>query len=146
MKRNPILSLAAAMALLAAAPSRAALLINLDATNKSAGNLNPWPQEAGTTVAGDFTSAGGTIPVVGNVGGVNAVTLSGTAFYGGPGVPPSFSGSNPSRTFEVWALNPTIEVEETLLAIGRRGGPAGTNFSFNYGNNPIFGALGGWTD
>ena len=138
---------AAALSLATVLPSSAALLINLDATNKLPGNLNPWPQEAGSTVAGDFNSAGTTVPQVTSVGGVTAVQLpNNTAFYGGPGVPLTFSGSNPARTFEVWAYNPTVEAEETLLAIGRRGGPGGTNYSFNYGSSPLFGAFGGWTD
>ena len=143
----PLLFTAAAVSLSAARPVQAALLINLDATNKSPGNLNPWPQEAGGAVAGDFTSAGATVPQVGVVGGITAVQLlSGATFYAGPGVPLTFSGNNAARTFEVWAYNPTIEAEETLLAIGRRGGPGGTNYSLNYGSSPLFGAFGGWTD
>src|SRR5690606_13313782 len=49
-----------------------------------------------------------------------------------------------TRTIEVWAYNPTIAAEETLVSWGRRGGGAGTNMSFNYGSNELFGAVGHW--
>src|SRR5690606_39718630 len=53
-------------------------------------------------------------------------------------------GLDPTRTIEVWAYNPTIAAEETLVSWGRRGGGAGTNMSFNYGSNELFGAVGHW--
>ena len=33
---------------------------------------------------------------------------------------------------------------ETIVAWGRRGGPDGSNMSFNYGANALFGAVGHW--
>jgi hypothetical protein len=139
-----LLALSAVIAL-PTAPVAAAVLVNLDATSLPAGALPTWTNAG--TIPGNFNSAGTAVPQVTSVGGVTAVQLTGTTtFYAGPGAPLTFSGSNPARTFEVWAFNPTVEVEETLIAIGRRGGPGGTNFSFNYGTSPLFGAFGGWTD
>jgi regulation of enolase protein 1 (concanavalin A-like superfamily) len=58
--------------------------------------------------------------------------------------PASLVGLNPTRSIEVWAFNPAIADEETLVSWGRRGGPAGSNMSFNYGLNAAFGAVGHW--
>jgi len=58
--------------------------------------------------------------------------------------PASLVGLNPTRSIEVWAYNPSIADEETLVSWGRRGGPAGSNMSFNYGLNAAFGAIGHW--
>ena len=41
-------------------------------------------------------------------------------------------------------MNPTVPVEETIIAWGRRGGPISTNWSMLYGNHATWGALGGW--
>ena len=51
---------------------------------------------------------------------------------------------DPTRSTEVWAFNDSIPDEETLVAWARRGGPAGTNMSFNYGDNGVYGAVGHW--
>jgi hypothetical protein len=48
------------------------------------------------------------------------------------------------RSIEVWAYNPVLADEETMVAWGRRGGPAGSNMSFNYGANGTYGAVGHW--
>ena len=58
--------------------------------------------------------------------------------------PAGLVGASPTRSIEVWAFNPAIDAEETLVAWGRRGGPEGSNMSFNYGNNAMFGAVGHW--
>src|SRR4029078_9825985 len=60
-------------------------------------------------------------------------------------LPPSgLVGIDPTRSIEVWTFNPAIADEETLLSWGHRGGPDGSNMSFNYGGNAQFGAVGHW--
>jgi|GEM_PF-3498564 len=119
----------------------AAVLINLDATALPLGPLPTWANSG--TIAGDFTASG--LPEVTSVAGVKAVTLAGgTDFYAGPIAPAQVAGVNPNRSIEVWAFNPSVVGEETLVAWGRRGGPDGTNMSFNYGIDPSFGAVGQW--
>jgi hypothetical protein len=53
-------------------------------------------------------------------------------------------GANPSSSIEVWVLNPSIPGEETLVSWGHRGGPDGSNMSFNYGSDARWGAVGHW--
>ncbi|MEW6160351.1 MAG: LamG-like jellyroll fold domain-containing protein [Verrucomicrobiota bacterium] len=119
---------------------KAATLVDLDATQLPNGPLATWPNAG--SIAGEFTATGG--PAVGAVDGINAVTLNGTTqFYTGPAAPLEVTG-NGSRTVEAWILNPTIADEETVFSWGRRGGPEGSNCSFNHGLNGAFGAVGHW--
>jgi hypothetical protein len=121
--------------------AKAGILVNLDATSLPLGPLPTWANTG--TVAGDFTASG--TPAVATVGGVKAVTLAGGVdFYTGPTAPSQVAGVNPSRSIEVWAFNPSVAGEETLVAWGRRGGPDGTNLAFNYGADASFGAVGQW--
>jgi len=53
-------------------------------------------------------------------------------------------GLNPTRSIEVWVYNPSIGGEETMVSIGKRGGPSGSNCSFGYGSIEAWGALDGW--
>ena len=122
-------------------PAVGEVLVNLDATSATPGTLATWTNTG--TLAGNFVASGS--PIVETVAGVNAVTLVGNAdFYVGPAAPASVTGVNPNRTIEVWAFNPTVSAEETLVAWGRRGGPNGSNLAFNYGNHGAFGAVGHW--
>ena len=80
-----------------------------------------------------------------------AIVFNGTtqAFVGGTledpeSAPEGLTGFDPTRSIEVWALNPSIASEETLVSWGKRGGPDGTNMSFNYGDHGNFGAVGHW--
>ncbi|MCI0537285.1 MAG: hypothetical protein L0Z50_18885 [Verrucomicrobiales bacterium] len=78
------------------------------------------------------------------IAGVRGYTFNGGATYlTGPSVP-SFLTGNASRTIEAWIYNPVAADEETIFAWGRRGGPDGTNTSFNHGRNAAFGAIGHW--
>lgn len=121
--------------------ARGAILVNLDATALPLGQLPEWTNTG--TVPGNFTATG--TPVVVNVDGVKCVTLNGTGqYYTGPIAPPPVTGVNPNRSIEVWAHNPSIAPEETLVAWGKRGGGDGTNLAFNYGNSGAFGAVGHW--
>jgi hypothetical protein len=45
---------------------------------------------------------------------------------------------------EVWAYNPSVIGEETMLSWSHRGGPNGTNMAFNYGNDNRWGSMGHW--
>lgn len=104
-----------------------------------------WPNRAGT---GDFIATG-TPAYVANVNGsgvagvqFNAVTPA-TDAYEGPLTTADLHGTS-DCSIEVWAYNPAIADEETLVAWGRRGGGDGTNRSFNYGANGTYGAVGHW--
>ena len=69
--------------------------------------------------------------------------FSGSIAYQGPAAPIGITGAG-TRSIETWVFNPAVAGEETLVAWGRRGGPEGSNISFNYGSNGTFGAVGHW--
>lgn len=114
-------------------------LVNLDATSLAAGPITTWTN-AGTL--GDFTAVGA--PSVQSVNGANAVVFDGVAdYFDGPLSVAGIEGAS-DVSIEAWVLNPAILGEETILAWGARGGPDGSNMSFNYGTNPFYGAVGHW--
>jgi hypothetical protein len=123
------------------------LLVDLRATDPSATSAT-WNNRG--TLA-DFSRIGN--PAVQLIQGVTAVALNfdhaTSAWddaYQGPEAPATLVGSD-SRSIEIWAYNPSDglqQLEETAVAWGRRGGPAGTNLSFGYGNSTIWGAVGHW--
>jgi len=116
-------------------------VVNLDATHQEPGPLAVWPN---TGALGGVFQAGGQIASVTIVNGAKGVTLSGTdQYYTGPIAPVYLTGSS-SRTVQAWIYNPTVADEETIFTWGRRGGPDGSNCSFNHGTNPSFGAVGHW--
>lgn len=118
------------------------LFVDLDASDPSAGTAS-W-NNAGTL--GNFVEVGN--PTVVTLQGRAGVQFNATATldaYQSPvAAPAGLVGANPTRTIEAWVYNPAIADEETIVAWGRRGGPAGTNMSFNYGANVNFGAIGHW--
>ncbi len=121
--------------------AHADVLVKLDATSLPLGALSTW---ANTGTLGDPFVATGT-PAVKTVAGIKAVSLAGGAdYYVGPVAPSSVAGVNPTRSVEVWAYNPSIADEESLVAWGHRGGGDGTNYSCNFGSNAAYGALGQW--
>ncbi len=97
-----------------------------------------WPNRG---ALGDFMAQG--TPLVEQVDGVKAVTFDGSSWFEGPTSIEGIEGAG-TRTIEVWAYNPEIPSEETIVSWSHRGGPAGTNMAFNYGNNASFGAVGHW--
>jgi len=107
-----------------------------------------WRNRAFPDGSADFYAVG-TPTYVGNVEGTGIAgvrfnpTLPATDAYEGPPAPAELTGSS-DRSIEVWAFNPAIADEETLVAWSRRGGPAGSNMSFNYGAHPTWGAVGHW--
>jgi len=118
------------------------VLVDLDATQLAEGPLPGWKNNG--TVTGDFTSPANAIPNVTTQRGVKGVTLNGTSqYYTGPAAPERITGAA-ARTVEAWIFNPAAADEETIFAWGRRGGPDGSNTSFNHGLNPTFGAVGHW--
>ncbi len=115
-------------------------LVDLDASGLAAGPLSVWPN-AGKI---DYPFTAGTTPgVVEDVAGVKGVTLDGTQYYSGP-ASPAFIADNAARTIDAWIFNPEAADEETIFSWGRRGGPDGSNTSFNHGVNATWGAVGQW--
>jgi hypothetical protein len=90
----------------------------------------------------DFTAHG--VPVVEDVDGRKAVTFDGSSWFEGPASTPSIEEAG-SRTIEVWAYNPSIASEETMVSWARRGQPAGSNMAFNYGSSSTHGAVDHWS-
>jgi len=150
------LALAAAAAGGSAHPqtTRAEVLVNLDFTTQPAGPL---------LFALNSGLAGGGFQTIAEAGNDPAIITPG--LLGPPGVEfdgsdfmahvegqdgayqiadPTLAGTDPVRSIEVWAFNPSVVGEETMVSWGRRGGPDGSNLSFNYGNNGAFGAVGHW--
>ncbi|MEX2187743.1 MAG: Ig-like domain-containing protein [Pirellulales bacterium] len=123
------------------------LLVDLRATDPTAAT-GTW-SNLGTL--GDFTRIGN--PDVQTINGVTAVALNfdhptggWDDAYQGPIAPASIT-ANGTRSIEVWAYNPNDglqQQEETAVAWGHRGGPAGANLTFGYGNSGTWGAVGHW--
>ena len=126
-----------------AVESAGELFVDLNAQDPSAGNLT-WTNNGSI---GDFNAVGA--PTIVEKAGVLAVSFneegrSGDSYESPEAAPEGLTGLDPTRTIEVWAFNEQIPVEETILSWGKRGGPDGSNASFNYGTNPLYGAFGHW--
>lgn len=115
-------------------------LVDLNAAGLATGPLATWPNAG--KIEFPFT-AGSSPAVVEAVAGIKAVTLDGSQYYLGPAAP-AFIADNAPRTIDAWIYNPAAAGEETIFAWGRRGGPEGSNVSFNHGSSPDFGAVGHW--
>ena len=134
--------------------SAGTLFVNVDATALSEGPLTSIPNSG--TLGGVFAATGpeGEAPRVATVGGTKGIQFDGNDFLqhvtaatdGQPVYAPAeLTGPNPTRSIEVWAFNPALAGEETLVSWGRRGGgPDGSNMSFNYGSDFRWGAVGHW--
>jgi len=121
------------------------LLVDLSADHASAGTATWTNTAAGGGAVGNFAGVG--TQATGTLGGAgtNTVLFSGVDYYQSAlDAPAGLVGLNPTRTIEVWAYNPSLPGEETLVSWGHRGGPNGSNMAFNFGNNPDFGAVGHW--
>jgi hypothetical protein len=115
------------------------LLVDLRADDLTYGQgVTTWPNQGSL---GDFTANGS--PLVEDVAGMKAVTFDGSCWFNGPPSVPGIEGDG-TRSIEVWAYNPSIPSEETIVSWAHRGGPDGTNMAFNYGNNNLYGAVGHW--
>ncbi len=128
------------------------LFVDVDATGLADGPVATIPNKG--TLGGVFEARGGEAnrPSVGSVGGTKAMRFDGTDFLqlvpaaGGAVVPPpaGLVGEEPTRSIEVWTLNPEVGGEETLVSWAKRGGPDGSNISFGYGSDFRWGAMGHW--
>jgi hypothetical protein len=115
-------------------------IIDVDAAGLPLGPLPVWTNSG--AMLGQF-KASTPPPLVETVGGVKAVSFDGESYYVGPVSPLWMCGNSP-RSIEAWVFNPDIEDEENVFTWGRRGGPDGSNCSFNHGVNPTWGAVGHW--
>jgi len=115
------------------------LLVDLRTEDLAYGSaVTTWPNRG---TLGAFTAFG--TPVVETVGGMKCVTFDGSSWFTGPASIPGIEGAG-TRSIEVWAYNPSIAAEETTVSWAHRGGPEGSNMSFNYGNDSRWGAVGHW--
>ncbi|MCA9151419.1 MAG: LamG domain-containing protein [Planctomycetales bacterium] len=144
--RNKLCMGAVLLAALANSPARAietagTLFVDLNASDVTAGS--PTWANAGTL--GDFIEVGDP-QLMTIAGGAQGVVFSGGGdVYQSPvGAPAELTGLDPTRSIEAWVLNPTIAGEETIVSWGHRGGPDGSNVSFNFGSNADYGAVGHW--
>lgn len=126
---------------LAKAPSlqtAGTLVVDLDARNMGS-DPNSWTNQASGYA--NFTKHGS--PSLQVINGISSMMFNYGDYYQGPVTPSSLTGKS-TRSIEVWALNPMVDDEETLVAWGKRDGPDATNFSFNYGASTWYGAAGHW--
>ena len=115
------------------------LLVDLRTSDLEYGTgATTWPNRG---LLDDFTAQGN--PVVEDVDGKKAVTFDASSWFDGPTSVPEIEGSG-TRTIEVWAYNPSIVGEETMVSWAHRGGPGGTNMAFNYSDNSSWGSVGHW--
>jgi len=128
-------------ALASSLPSPTAIgkLVDINSSALTAGPLADWPNSGG--LGGSFKADNA--PLVESVAGVKGVTFDGSSVMDGPIVPIFVTGDAP-RTIDAWIFNPEAAGEETIFSFGRRGGPDGSNVSFNHGSNGTFGAVGQW--
>ncbi len=123
------------------------LVVDLSAAD-TASDASVWRNRAVPDGSGDFYAVGNPTYVANVEGtGIAGVRFNPTPpaadAYVGPPAPAELTDSS-DRSIEVWAFNPSIADEETLVAWSRRGGPAGSNLSFNYGAHATWGAVGHW--
>lgn len=121
------------------APNSVGKLVDISSAALADGPLAVWPNAG--SVAGSFKASGN--PVVESVAGVKGVTFDGETVMDGPILPLFLTGDAP-RSIDAWIYNPEAADEETIFSFGRRGGPDGSNVSFNHGLNGTFGAVGQW--
>ncbi|UCG57155.1 MAG: LamG domain-containing protein [Phycisphaerales bacterium] len=116
------------------------LFVELDARDPSAGTAT-WTN-AGTL--DDFTESGDPVLDVFGPKSNPGVYFDGiNDYYQGSEAPPGLIG-NSDRTIEAWVYNPEVPDNETIVAWGKRGGPDGSNMSFNYGSHAAWGAAEHW--
>jgi hypothetical protein len=132
----PLIALSLALCLAPAARAQEVagrLLVHLDAGDASA-KTETWTNLG---ELGDFERRGG--PQVMTRDGRPAVAFGGQGAFEGPTTVADMEGASP-RTIEVWAWNPDLAGEETLVAWGRRGGADGANMALGFGKHEGHGA------
>lgn len=115
-------------------------IVDLNATDLEEGPVEMWPNSG--AMGGNFEARDG-MPVAEKVNGIQGVTFDGTSYLRGPAAP-EYVALSGSRTVEAWIFNPDSPGEETIMSWGRRGGPDASNWSFNHGTQPAWGAGGIW--
>lgn len=121
------------------------LIVSLDAGHETAGD-ELWENLAPEYDDMDFQRIGE--PQVVEIAGAEAVLFNSTEIqdaYQAVVMPPiGIVELDSTRSIEVWVYNEDFPAEETILSWGSRGGPNGTNISFNYGSDQLWGAVGHW--
>jgi hypothetical protein len=120
------------------------VFVNIDATTLSPGALSGNDIANSGTLGGVFESTNTSF--IAPAGGVNALVLSGTnylrlmAAHAGALIAPPLGlvGTNATCSIEVWAFNPQVAGDESIIAWGARA--AGQNMAFEYGNGTSGGA------
>jgi hypothetical protein len=130
------------------------LFVDVDATSVSLSTINVITNRGSLGGVFEARGASTTVPRIAIAGssGTRGIQFDGGDYMqhaAAPGgalapAPAGLAGLDPTRSIEVWVLNPASDVEETMVSWGRRGGPDGSNLSFNYGNNGTYGAVGHW--
>ncbi len=116
------------------------LYVDLRATDPSAGAAT-WVNNG---TLGNFTRVGS--PAATTIGGVPAVFFTGSdqAYTSVNNTVADIEGSS-GRSIEVWAYNPSLADEETIVSWAYRGGsPDGSQMAFNFGSNGTWGAVTHW--
>lgn len=124
-----------------------ALVVDLRASDTSDDPL-VWENRVNPGAEDDFYASGAPTYVADVAGtGIAGVQFGATTpladCYTGPLTTAELHGGS-DRSIEVWTYNPSVADEETLVAWSHRGGPDGSNLSFNYGANATYGAVGHW--
>jgi hypothetical protein len=132
-----------------------ALLVNLDATVLPANGMLNEITNTGT-MGGVFEATGGgnTVPTAVTLGGngTRAIRFNGLEYMQHVDAPggarklahSGIVGSNRTCSIEAWVYNRDVPAEETIVSWGHRGGPEGSNMSFNFGSHAVYGAVGHW--
>lgn len=113
------------------------LLVDLRASDSSA-SAATWLNRG--SLGGGFTRIGSPALVADVAGtGVPGVQFSGSGqSFSGPSSPVDIDGFA-DRSIEVWALNPVLSNEETMVSWGHRYATR-RNMALNFGSNPDYGA------
>lgn len=120
--------------------SAGTLYVDLRASDASAGAAT-WINNG---TLGNF-SRNNTPTKVANVSGSGIPGVqfsSGSQAYTGPATPADLDGSS-NRSIEVWAYNPSLTDEESMVSWGYRG-TVRRSMSFNYGSTSAFNAVTHW--
>ncbi|HPS03408.1 MAG TPA: choice-of-anchor D domain-containing protein, partial [Candidatus Sumerlaeota bacterium] len=116
------------------------LLVNLDSTSLTVGELASWTNAG--TLEGTFGSSTKN-PVVESVQGVSAVTFADSAWLKSDFLTTAdFTGSS-DWSVEIWAFNPSIGGDEGMMTWSNRG-EENKNAAFCYSTAPVWGAFAGW--
>lgn len=113
-------------------------LVELNASDLPMGSLDTWLNSG---VLGGSFGRDSTNPQVQFVAGRRCVTFDGSSRMKSTFQAPSTITNNGKYTVSVWAYNPGIGTEESMLTWSHRGGAVGTNAQFNYGTSTSSGAV-----